>query len=347
METKFLVLAGLLTMGALVTYNLSSSAASSSPASSSPVLSARAQFASFKAAHKKVYSSQSEEEFRFGVFQKRLVTIEEHNRKNLSYKKGINHMSDMTYEELFRFYTSQTVLDNSASRGKSSATVKDGEVVDWRKKGVVTPVKNQGQCGSCWAFSATGSLESFYALQNKLKGDDLKQFSEQELVDCSGAQGNEGCGGGLMNYAFDYVIKNKIAIEEEYPYRAKNMKCKADKTKTRYTLAEYKTLTKETANVEELAKLIKTQPISVAFEVQEDFFDYKSGVYKASSDCGDALNHGVLAVGYNTKKKVPYFIVKNSWAESWGLKGYFLMAIGKGRGTCGIANPWDTYPTKI
>jgi len=285
-----------------------------------------------------------------------LETIEKHNQEYSSglhtYRLGINPYADWTPEEFHSMLGTSNKFRNreNESVGRFMGLpkhIKVPEAIDWREKGVVTPVKNQGQCGSCWAFSATGSLESFYALQNKLKGDDLKQFSEQELVDCSGAQGNEGCGGGLMNYAFDYVIKNKIAIEEEYPYRAKNMKCKADKTKTRYTLAEYKTLTKETANVEELAKLIKTQPISVAFEVQEDFFDYKSGVYKASSDCGDALNHGVLAVGYNTKKKVPYFIVKNSWAESWGLKGYFLMAIGKGRGTCGIANPWDTYPTKI
>ena len=265
MEIKFLVLAGLLTMGALVTYNLSSSAASSSPASSSPVLSARAQFASFKAAHRKVYFSQSEEEFRFGVFQQRLVTIEEHNRKNLSYQKGINHMSDMTYEELSRFFISQTVLDNSANRADSSITVKDGEVVDWREKGVITPVKNQGKCGACWAFATTGALESFYAIQNKLKGGDLKQFSEQELVDCSRPQRNGGCDGGLMSYAYDYIIKNKITNEEEYPYEAKDLKCRADKTKTRFTLAEYKTLTKKTSNVEELAKLVKIQPIAVAF----------------------------------------------------------------------------------
>ena len=168
MEAKFLVLAGLLAMGALLTYGLSSSAVSSPTA-----LTARAKFASFKATHGKAYASQSEEEFRFRVFQERLAIIEEHNRKNLSYKKGINHMSDMTYEEVFSFFTSQTAIDNSASFGASSVTVKGGEVVDWREKGVVTRVKNQGQCGSCWAFSATGSLESFYAIQKKLASDEL------------------------------------------------------------------------------------------------------------------------------------------------------------------------------
>ena len=154
------------------------------------------------------------------MFQQRLVTIEEHNRKNLSYQKGINHMSDMTYEELSRFYISQTVLDNSANHADSSITVKSGEVVDWREKGVITPVKNQGKCGACWAFATTGALESFYAIQNKLSGGSLKQFSEQELLDCSSPQGNKGCGGGLMSYAYKYIIENKIGTEEDYPYRA-------------------------------------------------------------------------------------------------------------------------------
>lgn len=120
------------------------------------------------------------------MFSARFRAVEEHNAKKLSFQKGINHFSDMTYEELRRFYLSSVTMDNSDSAGNRAPLKADGEIVDWRKKGVVTPVKNQGNCGSCWAFSATGSLESFYAIKKKLKqGDELKQFSEQELVDCS------------------------------------------------------------------------------------------------------------------------------------------------------------------
>ena len=166
-------------------------------------------------------------------------------------------------------------------------------------------------------------------------------------MDCSRAQGNHGCNGGLPSWAFDYIKVKKITNEQEYPYVARDQACKASQTKTRYPLTQYKTLSQSEANVVSLAKQIKIQPVSVGIWAGKDFVDYKSGVYTADPSCGDKLNHGVLAVGYNTNAEVPFFIVKNSWGQNWGMSGYVHMAIGKGRGTCGIANIYDSFPTEI
>lgn len=330
MELKFLVAAGLFAVGTLLSLHLSYSESAT----------ASAKFSSFKRQYGKSYASPQEEEYRRSIFEAKLKAIEEHNAKNLSWRKGVNKFSDMTFAEFRKFYLSSVVLDNTDPTGTTFEAPKKGKK-DWRDAKAVTPVKDQGQCGSCWAFSATGALESIYAIKKKDK--QLKQFSEQELVDCSGDEGNEGCNGGLMTYAYEYIKKSKINLEDDYPYTAQDGDCSPQTDKSRFGLSSYKLL--ESFDVNALIKNIDNQPVAVAIEVQDDFMDYTEGVYTAGDDCGDGLNHGVLAVGYDTTAKTPFFIVKNSWSEGWGDKGYILMAVGKGRGTCGIANKWDAIPS--
>ena len=207
----------------------------------------------------------------------------------------------------------------------------------------VTPIKNQGQCGSCWAFSTTGSLEGAYFL----KTGELKSFSEQQLVDCDTKQ-DQGCNGGLMDNAFDFIKTNKgLCTEESYPYKGVdgtcNKKCKDD------SKATVKTHTDVAANAKALMSAIAKQPVSIAIEADQSSFQfYKSGVFN-NAGCGTQLDHGVLAVGYGTLNGTDYWKVKNSWGATWGLNGYILLAKGttaKPINMCGISQS-ASYPTGV
>ena len=210
--------------------------------------------------------------------------------------------------------------------------------MDWTEHGAVTPVKNQGQCGSCWAFSATGSLEGLNYIKNK----ELLSFSEQQLVDCSHSYGNNGCNGGLMDMAFWYVTDNGISLESKYPYRGVGGQCHYTAEDKAFT---NKDCTDVTVNKElPLLAAINQQPVSVAIQANHMSFQlYKSGVY--SGNCGTKLDHGVLAVGYGDLDGKKFFKVKNSWGASWGQKGFILIARkGDGKGQCGIQEA-ASFPT--
>jgi len=209
--------------------------------------------------------------------------------------------------------------------------------MDWRKKGAVTPVKDQGQCGSCWAFSTTGSTEGAHQIATgKLVG-----LSEQQLVDCSSAQGNQGCNGGLMDQAFQYIISNPgIASEEAYPYTAQDGTCNtAAKSVTMITGYTDVTSGDEGA----LMKAVNVGPVSVAIEADQSCFQFYSGGVLNDPTCGTQLDHGVLAVGYGTLSGQDYWIVKNSWGTSWGVESGYVF-IAKGIDECGIATE-NSYPT--
>jgi len=213
---------------------------------------------------------------------------------------------------------------------------------DWRTKGAVTPIKDQGQCGSCWAFSTTGSFEGAWALK---AGNKLLSLSEQQLVDCSSAYGNQGCNGGLMDQAFQYIIANNgIASESAYPYQAVTNQCMSPLPPMVATLSSYKDVKQYSES--SLLTAAAIGPVSVAIEAdQESFQFYQSGIY-ADPNCGTQLDHGVLVVGWGqTSAKVNYWIVKNSWGVSWGDKGYIYMARGINApyGICGIAME-PSYP---
>jgi len=233
----------------------------------------------------------------------------------------------------------QSKKASSASSFMAPANFKAPTSVDWRKQGYVTPVKDQGQCGSCWAFSAIASLEG----QHFKKTGQLVSLSEQNLVDCSGKFGNQGCNGGLMDQAFDYIKANKgVDTEASYPYKAVDQKCKFKAANVGATVTGYTDVTSgdESALTDAIASV---GPISVAIDASHDSFQlYSSGIYNEPDCSSSELDHGVTAVGYDTSADGDFYIVKNSWAASWGMDGYIQMSRNKNN-QCGIATS-ASYP---
>ena len=289
------------------------------------------------------------EALRYAIFQANSARVDAHNAKGLSYTMAINEFGDLTPAEFavarIGGYRPRKLRRPAVGVIPAGAVnnVALPDAVDWTTKGAVTPVKNQGQCGSCWSFSTTGSVEGI----NAINGKGLKSLSEQQLVDCSGAYGNQGCNGGLMDNAFQYIIATGgLCSEAAYPYTAQDGTCKATSCTKVTQIKGYKDVT--TYNDIALATGIAQQPVSIAIEADQSSFQfYSSGVLTAA--CGTALDHGVLAVGYGTSAGTQYFKVKNSWGAAWGMSGYILLARGTqyngGAGQCGIYMS-PSYPTQ-
>ncbi|KAF1867807.1 hypothetical protein Lal_00050241 [Lupinus albus] len=285
-------------------------------------------FARFVRSYEKRYESSDEMKQRFQIFSDNLKRIRSTNKKGLSYTLGVNRFSDWTWEE---FKTHRLgAAQNCSATLKGNHKINDAllpEHKDWRKEGIVSAVKDQGQCGSCWTFSTTGALEAAYA---QAFGRNIS-LSEQQLVDCAGAFSNFGCDGGLPSQAFEYIKYNGgLDTEKAYPYTASNGLCKfsAENVGVRVLNSVNITLGAE----DELKHAVAfTRPVSVAFQVVDDFQSYKKGVY-TSDVCGNTpldVNHAVLAVGYGVEDGVPYWLIKNSWGPEWGDNGYFKMEMGK------------------
>jgi len=262
---------------------------------------------------------------RFNVFKSNVALIEEHNTQNLGWTLGVNQFADLTSEEFENQYLRYT----PSRRTGNDTYVPTGEpnVVDWTDK--VTGVKDQGQCGSCWAFSTTGSLEGVHNIAK----NELISLSEQQLVDCSGSSGNQGCNGGLMDNAFKWIIKNGgIAAEEDYKYTAKDGTCKTG-VRSAVTISGYKDIPAK--NEEALKTAIGTYPISIAVDARK-WQLYSGGVFSGCTGLIQ-LDHGVTAVALTDAS----WKVKNSWGTSWGEKGFIRLAVGNNQ--CGLANA-ASYP---
>jgi len=297
-------------------------------------------FQTFVQEHKKVYHPH-EVLNRFAIFKDNLKFIEQHNANPANtYTVGVNQFADMTNAEFKRTMTGLNALQNKVQDNVVVLPVATAAAVDWTTAGAVTPVKNQGQCGSCWAFSTTGSVEGI----NQITTGKLLSFSEQELVDCASAYGNQGCNGGLMDNGFQYIQAKGDVLETTYPYTGTTGTC--SKTKSANSAVKLSGFADVTVNSEDqLMAAVQQQPVSVAIEADQSGFQlYKSGVF--SGTCGTALDHGVLAVGYGTDSTgTDYWKVKNSWGSTWGLNGFILLKKGMGgAGQCGIASA-ASYPT--
>jgi C1A family cysteine protease len=305
-------------------------------------------FEQWKLAHGKVYIGE-EHDHRFAVFQDNYNFIVNWNADPTQTSTvGLNEFADLNTAEF-------SALKGCLNMKKPNTTQKTVEVSEeisappaswnWNTQGAVTPIKNQGDCGSCWAFSTTGSLEGLNFLQGPQKGT-LLSFSEQQLVDCSSSYGNQGCNGGLMDDAFKYVIAQGIEQESQYPYTGVTGTCQynaanAIKVNTGYT-------DNPANNQATLLTAVYGQPVSVAIEADQPVFQLYTGGVITSASCGTSLDHGVLAVGWGTSGSTPYWIVKNSWGATWGQAGFVW--IGKSSSTsspgiCGIAM-MASFPTE-
>eukprot|EP00345_Euplotes_harpa_P010226 CAMPEP_0168343396 /NCGR_PEP_ID=MMETSP0213-20121227/16058_1 /TAXON_ID=151035 /ORGANISM="Euplotes harpa, Strain FSP1.4" /LENGTH=351 /DNA_ID=CAMNT_0008350663 /DNA_START=33 /DNA_END=1088 /DNA_ORIENTATION=+ len=286
-------------------------------------------------------------EIRKAIFDENVQKIIAHNRDStVSWKKGINAYTDMTDDEFMAYFGLSDRADQNCSATASpieSFPVGIPTDFDWRRHDAVTPVKNQGKCGSCWTFSTVGAMESHYFLRHHKNGN----FSEQQLVDCAGNYDCHGCRGGLPSYAFNYIRDNGMTNETAYPYHALDEKCYYNHTLARVTTVGPYNIT--AYNETQLAESIFWRgPVSVAFQVVNGFKDYESGVYN-STVCKNGpmdVNHAVLAVGYglNTTSGLESFSIKNSWGASWGNKGFF--DIQRGVNMCGIG-VCNSYPLDV
>jgi C1A family cysteine protease len=260
--------------------------------------------------------------------------ISDVNSQNLPYRLSHNQFSHLTPDEFSLYNNLKPVSKNLSKKYDYTMDkrklVSTGDELDWVTKGAVTPVKDQAQCGSCWAFSTTGSLEGAYFLKN----GHLESFSEQNLVDCD--TNDAGCNGGLMDNAFSWIKKNGgLESENDYKYTATTNRCSQDTSKLVNGSSPTTWVDIKQTN-DDLLAAIQKQPVSVAIEADQSSFQfYSSGVLTAR--CGTNLDHGVLAVGYGTLDGVDFYKVKNSWGSNWGMDGYVLLERKDVKGgQCGI-----------
>jgi len=305
-------------------------------------------FEQWKEKHGMMFHTRTEHESRFQIWCEKDDEINNHNEQKSSYKLGHNQFSHLTHDE-FKSDRGLGEYSNYAQFAKAQASLPKAPFtldnttltsVDWVTAGAVTAVKDQGQCGSCWAFSTTGALEGAYYL----KYNTLKAFSEQNLVDCD--KTDSGCSGGLMDNGFAWVKTNGgLCAEADYAYTSGITPvagtCKTTCAKDANVAP--KEFTDVTATEAGLMAAVAQQPVSIAIEAdQAAFQSYSSGVLTAS--CGTSLDHGVLVVGYGTFDGTDYWKVKNSWGSAWGQDGYILLKRGNTPSECGITME-ASYPT--
>ncbi|CAL5070668.1 unnamed protein product [Urochloa decumbens] len=310
---------------------------------------ARAAYELWLARHGKARNALGgDHEHRFRAFWDNLRFVDAHNARAgaKGFRLGLNRFADLTNDEFRAAYlgagTGGMGHNATSERYRHDGVEALPEFVDWRQKGAVAPIKNQGQCGSCWAFSAVGAVEGI----NQIVTGELVTLSEQELVDCSKNGQNSGCNGGMMDDAFAFIAANGgIDTDEDYPYTARDGRCDlAKKARRVVSIDGFEDVPRY--DEKSLQKAVAHQPVTVAIEAGgREFQLYESGVF--TGRCGTSLDHGVVAVGYGTEDGQDYWLVRNSWGADWGEAGYIRMArnVTARAGKCGIAME-ASYPVK-
>ena len=295
-------------------------------------------FQDFVDYYAKTYVSNVEYREREIIFNKNKEMIEQHQGSHIL---SLNEFSDMTPREFhntMKGFRKDINIESYQSKVCKSFNYQDQELPeekDWRDENAVTPVKNQGQCGSCWSFSATGAIEGANAIAN----GNLVSLSEQELLDCSGKYGNLACSGGEMDSAFQFAIDYGLCTEESVPYEAQREKC-SSMLDCEVAVFVKKCIDVTPNNQVYLQEAVANQPVSIAIEADTRVFQFYSGGVITDTSCGTNLDHGVLIVGYGEENDTLYWLVKNSWGSDWGDNGYVKILRDNStnsEGVCGIA----------
>jgi cathepsin L len=300
------------------------------------------QFSNFQERFSKRYESMQEMETRFQIFRSNLRNIILHNLDHTqNFTMGINQFTDLTPQEFKDQYVGGLRAEVGSYGCKSFSSSASGapSSIDWRQKGAVNPVKDQGQCGSCWAFATTANAESVWAIST----GQLLDLSEEFLVDCASGVGyfNMGCNGGQPDSAFKYMINNGQCTEASYPYKAGTTKtagsCQKCTAAPVHFSGCYDVTPKDQVS---LMAAVSKQPVVIAIEADTRYFQSYSGGILDSTSCGEKLNHAVEIVGYGTENGVDYWNVRNSWSSSWGESGYVRIKKTSSTndiGICGLA----------
>ncbi|CAK7346288.1 unnamed protein product [Dovyalis caffra] len=309
------------------------------------LLNAEHHFTTFKSKFGKTYATQEEHDYRFGVFKANLLRAKKNQMVDPTAAHGVTKFSDLTPKEFRRQFLGlkrKLRLPTDANKAPILPTSDLPTDFDWRDHGAVTNVKDQGSCGSCWSFSATGGLEGAHYLAT----GELVSLSEQQLVDCDHECDPEqygacdsGCSGGLMNNAFEYALKaGGLEREEDYPYTGTDRgACKFDKSKIVASVSNFSVVSVDEDQI--AANLVKHGPLSVA--INAVFMQTYIGGVSCPYICSKRQDHGVLLVGYGSAgyapirfKEKPFWIIKNSWGENWGENGYYRIC--RSRNICGV-----------
>jgi len=295
-------------------------------------------FLSFISEYERNYGTLEEYGFRLSQFVRAHREIEEHNAKETSWKLGHNQFSDWTIEEYEALltYRPHDEEEFNANLELFPEVLGGARPIDWRNKGKVQKIKDQGQCGSCWTFSATSAIESMWAI----KHGNLGSYAEQVLVDCDTR--SYGCNGGNQSTAYNYFKSHNEVNESDYRYTARDGKCKYSSVPhTKVSTTGYKTVARNSPD--QMKAALSNNPLSVSLHANNSFERYRNGIFNDTS-CGTRMNHAVNVVGWGQSGNTDYWIMRNSWGRTWGESGYMRVQIHAGSGICGIQQEAQ-YPT--